>query len=139
MRTLQTVYNKIKEEKTELATHKVELAIVDDLRILVNSLNSQISIDDRILPESQKLFSTLVSSLPKAKESVKTNKSVINSTNKKIELAEEALNKAKKAAKELGINVNEIQNYKEVDKILDEVKKSQKMVIGITKRLENLI
>ena len=32
MKTIETVYNKLNTEKTELATHKVELSLVDDIK-----------------------------------------------------------------------------------------------------------
>ena len=40
MKTLQTIFNKIAENKTELETHKVELGIVDDLKKELSVYNS---------------------------------------------------------------------------------------------------
>ena len=139
MKTIETVYNKLNKAKTELATHKVELSVASDLKRLVNALNSQLSIDDRVLPESQKLISELSSTIPKAKERAKTNKSIINSIDGKIELAEDALNKAKNISKELGINTNEIQNFTQVEKLLDNVVKNKKSMENLTGRLNDLL
>ena len=139
MKTIETVYNKLNSDKTELGTHKVELSVASDLKRLVNALNSQLSIDDRVLPESQKLVSELSSTIPKAKERAKTNKSIINSIDGKIELAEDALNKAKNIAKELGINTNEIQNFTQVEKLLDNVVKNKKSMENLTRRLNDLL
>ncbi len=139
MKTIETVYNKLNTDKTELGTHKVELSVASDLKRLVNALNSQLSIDDRVLPESQKLISELTSTIPKAKERAKTNKSIINSIDGKIELAEDALNKAKNIAKELGINTNEIQNFTQVEKLLDNVVKNKKSMENLTGRLNDLL
>lgn len=139
MKTIETVYSKLNSDKTELGTHKVELSVASDLKRLVNALNSQLSIDDRVLPESQKLISELSSTIPKAKERAKTNKSIINSIDGKIELAEDALNKAKNISKELGINTNEIQNFTQVEKLLDNVVKNKKSMENLTGRLNDLL
>ncbi len=139
MKTIETVYNKLNTDKTELGTHKVELSVASDLKRLVNALNSQLSIDDRVLPESQKLVSELSSTIPKAKERAKTNKSIINAIDGKIELAEDSLNKAKNIAKELGINTNEIQNFTQVEKLLDNVVKNKKSMENLTGRLNDLL
>lgn len=140
MKTLETIYNKLNSvEKTELETHKVDLAIVDDLKRLVNALGSQLSIDDKVLPESEKLVSELSSSIPKAKERAKTNKSIINGIDGKIDLAENALTKAKQIAKELGVNVKEISNFSQVEKLLKEVKENKKGMLNLTGRLNDLL
>ena len=41
MNTLQNVYDKL-ADKTELAKHEVDLGLVDDLKITLNSLEEQI-------------------------------------------------------------------------------------------------
>ena len=75
METKKIIYNKL-ADKVELSAERVELSVASDLKRLVNALNAQLSIDDRILPESQRFVSELSSTLPKAKERAKTNKSV---------------------------------------------------------------
>ena len=135
--TLEKVFETL--NKVELKSEKIELSVAGDLKQLVNALNSQLSIDDRILPESQKLVSELSSLLPKAKERAKTNKSVINATDGKINLAEDALNKAKNIAKELGIKTNQIENFSQVEKLLKDVVKNRRSIENITERLNDLL
>lgn len=39
MKTIETVYNKLNKAKTELATHKIELGLVDDIEADIVSAN----------------------------------------------------------------------------------------------------
>jgi len=140
MRTQRRVFEKLSETtKVELSAERVELSVASDLKILVNALNAQLSIDDRILPESQRFVSELSSTLPKAKERAKTNKSVINATDGKIDLAEDALSKAKNIAKELGIKTNQIENFSQVEKLLKDVIKNRRAIENLTERLNDLL
>lgn len=137
--SLAKIGNKIFNKEVELSKEEIELGVASELKTLTNALKSQLSIDDRVLPESQKLWSTLSTAIPKAKDRFKTNESVIKATDGKIDLAEDAIQKAEKAAKELGVNPNEISNFKEVNSLLKEVKQSKKMVVSITDRLKNVV
>jgi hypothetical protein len=132
---LNEIYNKFPKVNLE----KVELSLTGDLNRLVNALNSDISIHDRIRSQDTKIFSSLVSIMPKAKESVKTNKSVVKASNGKLDLAYKAIEKTEKAAKDLGVKPNSIKNYNEVVKLIKQAKKSQQDIIDLTKRIENLI
>ena len=122
--------------KEELS--KVELALVDDIGRITNALNSQLSIDDRVMKESVKLYSDLVNTMPKAKERIKTNRSVVKATDGKLQIAETALKQAKKAADDLGVNVSSIDGYNKLEQLISEVQKSQKNVDEISDRLQRL-
>lgn len=135
---INKILNKFSEDnKVEL--EKVEMSLTGDLNRLVNALNSDISIHDRIRSTDDKIFSTLVSIMPKAKESVKTNKSVVKASNGKLDLAYKAIEKTEKAAKDLGVKPNSIKNYSKVVNLIKEVKKSQKDIIDLQKRIGGLI
>lgn len=136
MNTQKTVNERI--AKVSLKNQKVDLAIVDDIKRVTNALNSQISIDDRVMKESVKLFSDLVKAIPKAKERIKTNKSIIKSTDSKINIAENALKEAKRAAGEVGVNPKSINGYNDLEQLIDQVKKSQSRVDEIADRLQRL-
>ena len=125
-------------QKIALKNQKVDLAILDDIKRVTNALNSQISIDDRVMKESVKLFSDLVNAIPKAKERIKTNKSIVKSTDSKINIAENALKEAKRAADELGVNPKSINGYNDLEQLIDQVKKSQSRVDEIADRLQRL-
>ncbi len=107
--------------EVELQSEIVEFAITDELKTLVNALNSQLSIDDRVLSETRQISNQISSLIKKAKDRAKTNDSVASASEKKTDLAIDAMNKAEKAAKELGVDVSKISNYKEVKKLADSV------------------
>jgi len=130
--------NKRLFKKTDLATHKVELALVDDIGRIINALNSQLSIDDRVMKESVKFYSDLVNTMPKAKERIQTNRAVVKATEGKIQIAETALKQAKKAAEDLGVNVSSIDGYNKLEQLISDVQKSQKNVDEISDRLQKL-
>ena len=125
-------------EKQELSAERVEPAIADDIQRLTNALNSQISIDNSVMKESVKLYSDLVNKIPKAKEQIKTNRSVVKATDSKINIAENTLKEAKRAADDLGVNPKSIDGYNELEQLIDEVQKNQKRVDEISDRLQRL-
>ena len=125
-------------EKQELSAEKVELAIADDIQRVTNALNSQISIDERVLKKSVKYYSDLVNNIPNAKQQIKTNRNVVKATDGKINIAENTLKEAKRAADDLGVNPKSIDGYNELEQLIDEVQKNQKRVDEISDRLQRL-
>ena len=125
-------------EKQELSAEKVELAIADDIQRVTNALNSQISIDERVLKKSVKYYSDLVNNIPNAKQQIKTNRNVVKATDGKINIAENTLKVAKRAADDLGVNPKSIDVYNELEQLIDKVQKSQKNVDEISDRLQRL-
>ena len=123
---------------TELSTEKVELSLSDDIGRIINALNSQLSIDDRVMKESVKFYSDLVNTMPKAKERIQTNRAVVKATEGKIEIAERTLKQVKKAAEDLGVNVSSIDGYNKLEQLISDVQKSQKNVDEISDRLQKL-
>lgn len=110
MNTLQNVYDKL-ADKTELAKHEVDLGLVDDLKITLNSLEEQIFIDKEILSKTIKISSDLLLLNKNAKERLTSNDSIIQSSFKKIQLAEKFIAQAERISKELGVDVKTISNY----------------------------
>ena len=95
------VFQKLfKEEKTELATKKVELA--DDVKNLL-SYSKGVSIFGKNIDISIKEIESFLNSLKADRESLISD---LNKVNKGLDLAE-------KMAKELGINASQIPNYKD--------------------------
>jgi len=97
---------------------RVELGLVDDLNISINSLKSNDAIIKEVYANMRKIESQMSSLLPKAAKSGKVANEVLKSTLKKIELAEKKVAQVIKAAKELGVNPNEIKEIKEVEKFI---------------------
>jgi len=141
---LDKIYNKLPKEKIELKgekveLEKVELGIADDIKRALNSLKSDLQINKESIKESNQFFNSLKSLIPKSKQRIKSNNNIIKSSKKKIDLAETTLQKAKKIAKDLGVNINEIKGYDEVTKSLDDIKETSGNIINFTVRLENLL
>ena len=82
-----------------------------------------------------KINSEMISILPKAKDRAKVGKSMIGVTEDKIDLAEKQIKKVKQAAKELGININEI---KEIEKLTKENKDTLKTIKRYQDTMESI-
>ena len=131
--------NKLMFEKTELATHKVDLSLKDDIKRSINSLRAAINIDEEAIKESNTLYNELKNMIPNAQERTNSNNRIIQSVKKKIELAEKNLDKAKKAAADLGVNPNQIDGYNDVTKFINDLKETSGNLIGVNVLLINLL
>ena len=98
MKTIETVYNKLNKAKTELATHKVELALIDELTYIkgVETFGKNIDIDK--------------DELNKIKTSIKVD---LEDLENDLNALKKGIIAVKSAAKQLGINANEIPKNKE--------------------------
>ena len=131
--------NKLMFEKTELATHKVDLSLKDDIKRSINSLRAAINIDEEAIKESNTLYNELKNMIPNAQERTNSNNRIIQSVKKKIELAEKNLDKVKKAAADLGVNPNQIDGYNDVTKFINDLKETSGNLIGVNVLLINLL
>jgi DNA repair ATPase RecN len=99
MNTLKTVYNKLFKEETQLAKHEVELASVDELNKFYNDIYNSIQ-DARIgLDKASKEYRTLEVKFQKNFESA-------------MKGARESLQQFENISKQLGIDPNQIKEYK---------------------------
>ena len=132
--------NKAKSEldRITLKAEKIELALLDDLKINVNSLSSNESILDRVANDMVQINSQMVTILPKAKDRAKVGKSMVDATKDKIQLAEKNIAKAKQAAKDLGVNVNDIKHLKELDKLMQNNLSALRTVEFYQSAMENI-
>jgi hypothetical protein len=125
MSTLKNVANKL--FKVELESHKVELALTDDLKITLSSLKDQIFVDDEVYSKSVKISSDLELLKKQAAERLADNDKVVQASFKKIQLAEKFIAQAERVSKELGIDVNTLPNYSDVidakNKVQDNIKR----------------
>ena len=94
MKTIETVYNKLNTEKTELATHKVELSLVDDIKKIRASFMKNMA-------ESNKGFN-------KVRDAAMDLNSITSKIEKNTKDANDLMQKLKSMSKELGISMNEI-------------------------------
>jgi hypothetical protein len=128
-------YNELSKFKK---VEKIDLALLDDLKINVNSLSSNESILDRVANDMVQINSQMVTILPKAKDRAKVGKSMVDATKDKIQLAEKNIAKAKQAAKDLGVNVNDIKHLKELDKLMQNNLSALRTVEFYQSAMENI-
>ena len=107
--------------KTELGTHKIDLALVDEFKTTISALGSELSIQKDVYSKTVKIFSDLSILLNNKKDREKTNDSVLVAANRKFDIATALVSKANKAASELGLNAKEIPGYDELLKLGNEL------------------
>lgn len=126
-------------QKVELAKHEVDLALVDDLKATLNSLENQIFIDEEIISKTIKISSDLSLLNEKAKERINTNDGIVQSSFKKIQLAEKFIAQAERIAKELGVDVKTITNYNGVITAKNNAQDNIKTLSKEQNKLKNLV
>ena len=137
MNTRKTIYDKLFTEKVELAKHEVELALVDDLKGVLNGIEND-SIYD-VYSETIKISSNLEILKEKATERFNTNEKVVQASFTRIKLAEQYLATAERISKELGTNVNTIPNYNNVLSAKTKLQDTIKSLSSVQNKLKNLI
>lgn len=122
MKTLETIYKKLNSvKKTELETHKVELAIADDIQKTLAALKAALNETE----ETLKFFEKTKSDFLKAEKIALKVRSTAGSKSKKAfkisEKAQAVMAKTEKAASDLGVNPSAIKGYSELDDLSVEV------------------
>ena len=126
-------------QSVELSTVKVDLALVDDIQRMVNALNSQKSIDDKVINDTVKILRPLQQLKRDGVNQIKTNDSVVNSSIDKIKLAKDLLLKASQMSKALGVDLKSIQGYDEVVKLVTVLEKNIQRHKEYTSELKQVI
>ena len=134
MGTLKTIGNKL--FKTELESHKVDLALTDDLKITLSSLKDQIFVDDEVYSKSVKISSDLELLKKQASERIVDNDKVVQASFKKIQLAEKFIAQAERVSKELGIDVKTLPNYNDVLDAKNKVQENIKRLSSVQNKLK---
>ena len=123
----------------ELSEVKVELALVDDIKRMVNALNAQQSIDNEVINKTVQILRPLQQLKKDGVNRVKTNESVIDSSLVKIKLANDLLLKASQMSKALGVDLKTIQGYDEVVKLVAVLEKNIQRHKEYTNELKQVI
>ena len=109
-RIIKKVYE---AKKVELGEHTIELALVDDLKVVINKIKSKQSEIDKMKVESlktKKMFEDAISLKNNLQKQYESNKSEYNKQySDNVNLFKTISNQAK----ELGIQVTELPIYKE--------------------------
>ena len=114
MNTTKSVYNKLFKEETQLASHEVKLALIDDLKQMVVRMKA---LDGAFGKSTQKAVNAL-SAFAKVQGDLKDGylQAAVDrdDANDEIKVAVALIEKIAKQARELGLNPNDIPQTKEI-------------------------
>jgi hypothetical protein len=118
MSTLNDIFKKL-EDKTELASHQVELALVDDVSKLLTRMKA---IDAALMKSTQKAVNSL-SAFAKVQGDLKDAYATasLDSDDAQNDIKEAVLliDRVAKQAKELGLNPNDVKGTQDIVKITE--------------------
>ena len=137
LKELNNIYDKLPKDKVELA--KVELGIVDDLGKLMTKLEKS-NVDEKeyqkVIKEFNKKQTVIVKEIQKletAKDKLEEKgQKMLNQNNDIFDKVDNLLDKARKAAKELGVKPDSIANFKKAEGLMDNL-----VIANITRDLED--
>ena len=122
---LDKIYNRLPKEKTELSVEKVELGIGDDLGKLMSKLEKSAAADKKFekeISEYNKKQKSLVKEIEKTEISrdklEDKGQKMISENNDIFNKVDNLLEKAKRAAKELGVKPQSITNFKKAESLI---------------------
>jgi len=118
---------------------KIELGLADDIRIMINALNAQKSIDDEIIQKTVKILRPLQSLKREGVERFRTNDKIIQASKTKIKLANDLLKKADQMAKEMGISKTALKGYSEIEKMIGVLEKNNQRTEEYNSELKQVI
>ena len=104
MNTRKTIYNKLFKEETQLASHEVELALINDIMKQNDLLKNELKKSDQLRKDISVASFNL-------KQSKKTLLNYLNDLDNKASNLNELLKKVEIASKELGISPGDVYTY----------------------------
>ena len=110
--------------EAKLASQKVELSLVDDLKVSigkVSSLNASVNTMSSNAEKTNKLFINALAQKEAILKNYNDNKKTSENLNKELNLLFKTINTQ---AKDLGININELTVYKDFLKAKDDLRLS---------------
>lgn len=113
MKTIETVYNKLNTDKTELATHKVELSALDDIKKAISEMKKMEKDATKIYDNYESKLSDAI----RAYRKLNDERNIIYGWT--YSEAPAIIKDVAKIAKELGIDVNQIPEIKELNKYIN--------------------
>jgi len=108
MKTIETVYNKLNSEKTELGTHKVELSIATEIKDALKTSKGLTTSIDKVYDKMQKMVTVY-------EKLTKSNKDNIKFAQSNIKFIEDTLQKINKMAAELDVDADRVPGYKDLE------------------------
>jgi len=123
--SVQKIINKLPKEKVDLATQKINLAVVDDVANMVQTSQATVRRLKRLLSLQEKLDRDLINAVKKVvtdgdKRAAKLGGEVKELERADIEIAD-VLDRADRAARDLGVSPNSIKDYSKLEKLYNDV------------------
>ena len=126
MSTLKTVANKL--FKTELASHKVELAITDDIKKAIEAANKALAdtkVANKAMDDSAALSNRLLKDVVEADKTydkaASLNDKAIKNGNAQFNKALAMIKKVDQAASALGLKGSSVDGYAQLEKLINEL------------------
>jgi hypothetical protein len=139
MKTQREVFNKLfKEEKTELSTQKVELGAIDDLRNLITDAKRIISLQEDGVKWGNKAENQYKEVKKVVNDAEGITRGAIRQAGNLKKESQSIFNKVEISAKDLGIDVNSIKEYKEAFKLISKMFENQNELNGWNDFLKKL-
>lgn len=128
--SVNKILTQLSKKQVELAAEKVELAIVDDVANMVQTSQATVRRLKRLLELQEKNDQDLINAIKKVVSDGDKRASKLDAEIKQLERAENeianVLERAEKAAGELGIDENAIKGYSTLDKLYNQVETAYK-------------
>ena len=128
--SVNKILTQLSKKQVELAAEKVELAIVDDVANMVQTSQATVRRLKRLLELKEKNDQDLINAIKKVVSDGDKRASKLDAEIKQLERAENeianVLERAEKAAGELGIDENAIKGYSTLDKLYNQVETAYK-------------
>jgi len=116
MNTLKTIFEKLSKEETQLASHEVELASIQELKKIISDAKSSFA-------NLEKIGDQLFNDLSKAEKTKRGYADALASSKSLVlNYANEQSKVFTTKAKDLGIDVSNVPELKEIAKLQQEVK-----------------
>lgn len=123
--SIQNIINKLPKEKVDLATQKVDLAVVDDVANMVQEGQASLRRLKQLMKDQDKLDRDLINAVKKVVTDGDKRASKLDGEVKQLERADieiaGVLDRADRAARDLGVSSNSIKDYSKLEKLYNDV------------------
>ena len=118
--TIERIFETLSKEKIELKSEKIELSSVGELEKEIKKMKSALDYMGKRMVEGEKYIKEFIKY---RNFSLDVYSKLSRIKVKMHEVAQEKLDKFEKAAKELGVSVNNVAQVKEIKKLISETEK----------------
>ena len=122
MSNLKNIGNKLFKETTELKSHDVELGISQDLKSAVKSFQGTVKTGQKVIDSAKKVNIAIRKIESDAKFYNKYKKITYGDLSDNVKYIQGLMNKAESAAKELGIDEEGIEGFREAKNFVIDAK-----------------